>query len=40
MHAFQLRDPASGGHFCSWSLIEGEIDPQVTFYSDEAWFHL
>jgi hypothetical protein len=29
--------------FCSWFLqpvIEGEIDPQLTFFSDEAWFHL
>jgi hypothetical protein len=30
-------------HFCSWFLqpvIEGEIDPQLTFFSDEAWFRL
>jgi hypothetical protein len=22
------------------SVVEGEIDPQLTFFSDEAWFHL
>jgi hypothetical protein len=30
-------------HFCGWflqSLIEGEINLQLTFFSDEAWFHL
>jgi hypothetical protein len=21
-------------------VIEGEIDPQLTFFPDEAWFHL
>jgi hypothetical protein len=29
--------------FCSWflqSLVEGEIDPQLAFYPDEAWFRL
>jgi hypothetical protein len=37
------RDPASRVHFFSWFLqpvVEGEIDPQLTFFSDEAWFHL
>jgi hypothetical protein len=41
-HALQPRDPASRVHFCSWflqSVVEGEIDPQLTFFS-EAWFHL
>jgi hypothetical protein len=26
--------------FVLQSVIEGEIDPQLTFFSDEAWFHL
>jgi hypothetical protein len=33
----------AGFIFCSWflqSVIEGEINLQLTFYSDEAWFHL
>jgi hypothetical protein len=43
IHALQPRDPACRVHFCSWflqSVIEGEIDPQLTFFSDEASFHL
>jgi hypothetical protein len=43
IHALQLRDPAIRVHFCSWflhSVVEGEIDPQLTFFSDEAWFHM
>jgi hypothetical protein len=43
MHALQPRDPASTVHFCSWflqSVVKGEIDPQLAFFSDEAWFHL
>jgi hypothetical protein len=39
----KLQDPASKVHFCSWflqSVIEGEIDPHLTFFSDEALFHL
>jgi hypothetical protein len=43
IHALQPRDPASRVYFCSWflrSVIEGEIDLQLTFFSDEAWFHL
>jgi hypothetical protein len=38
IHTLQSRDPASGIHFCSWFLqpvVEGEIDPQLTFFSDE-----
>jgi hypothetical protein len=30
-------------HFCSWflqTLVEDEVDLQLTFFSDEAWFHL
>jgi hypothetical protein len=43
MHAVQPRDPASRVHFCNWvlqSVVGGEIDQQLTFFSDEAWFHL
>jgi hypothetical protein len=43
IHALQPCDPASRVHFCNWflqSVIEGEIDLQLTFFSDEAWFHL
>jgi hypothetical protein len=39
----QPQDSVSKLHFCSWflqSVIKGEIDPQLTFFSDEAWFHL
>jgi hypothetical protein len=42
-HALQLRDPTSRVHFYSWvlqSVVEGEIDPQLTFFFDEARFHL
>jgi hypothetical protein len=43
MHALQQHDPASRVPFCSWflqSVVEGEINQQFTFFSDEAWFHL
>jgi hypothetical protein len=43
MQVLRPRDPPSRVYFCSWllqSVFEGEIDPQLTFYSDEAWFHL
>ncbi|PNF30394.1 hypothetical protein B7P43_G12868 [Cryptotermes secundus] len=43
IHVLQPRDPASRVRFCSWFLqfiVEGEIDRQLTFFSDEAWFHL
>jgi hypothetical protein len=42
-HALQTRDPTSTVHFCSCflhSIVEGEINPQLTFSSDETWFHL
>jgi hypothetical protein len=42
-HALQTCDPASRVHFCSWflqSVVEGETDPQLTLFSDEAWFHM
>jgi hypothetical protein len=43
IHSLQPHGPASRVHFWSWflqSVIKGEIDPQLTFYSDEAWFQL
>jgi hypothetical protein len=43
IHALQPRDTASRVNFCIWflqSVVEGEIDPQLTFFSDEAWLHL
>jgi hypothetical protein len=42
-HALQPRDLASRIDFRSWflqSVVEGEINPQLTFFSAEAWFHL
>jgi hypothetical protein len=39
----QPRVAAGIVHFCSWFLQpveEDEIDPQLIFFSDEAWFHL
>jgi hypothetical protein len=39
----QQHDPASRVRLCSWflqSVVEGQIDPQLAFFSDEAWFHL
>jgi hypothetical protein len=41
--ALQPCNSASRVCFCSWflqSAIEGEINLQLTFFSDEAWFHL
>jgi hypothetical protein len=43
IHALQPRDLGSKVHFCSWflqSVFKGEINPQLTFFSDEGWFHL
>jgi hypothetical protein len=43
MHALQPRDPAGRVHFCKWflpSVVEGDIEPQFTFFTDKAWFHL
>jgi hypothetical protein len=43
IHALQPRDPVGRVHFCSWflqSVVEDEIVPQLTFFSDEAWFPL
>jgi hypothetical protein len=30
-------------HFCNWFLqavYDGVLDPELTFFTDEAWFHL
>jgi hypothetical protein len=43
IHALQPRDSAGRVHFCSWFLqcaVEGEIDLQLTLFSDDVWFHL
>jgi hypothetical protein len=43
IHVLQPCDPAIRVHFCSWFLqpvIESEIHLQLTFFSDETWFHL
>jgi hypothetical protein len=43
IHALQPRNSASRIRFCSWflqSVVGREIDPQLTFFSDEAGFHL
>jgi hypothetical protein len=43
IHNLQPRYPASRVHFCNWflqSVIEVEINPQLTSFSDEAWFHV
>jgi hypothetical protein len=35
--------PASRVHFCSWflqSVVEGAINPKLTFFSVEVWFRL
>jgi hypothetical protein len=43
IHALQPCDPAGRVNFCSCflqSVVKSEIDPQLTFFSDEAWFHL
>jgi hypothetical protein len=42
-HALYPRDLAGRVNFFSWvlqSVVEGEIDPQLIFFSDKAWFHL
>jgi hypothetical protein len=43
MHALQPCDPLSRVHFCIWflqSVVKGKISLQLTFFYDEAWFHL
>jgi hypothetical protein len=43
IHALQPRNLDSRVNFCNWFLhavIKGEINLQLTLFSDEAWFHL
>jgi hypothetical protein len=43
MQALQPREPARRANFCSWflqSVAESEMDTQLTFFTDEAWFQL
>jgi hypothetical protein len=43
VHELQPRDPVSRVNFCNWmlqSIYDGEIDPNLIFFSDEAWFYL
>jgi hypothetical protein len=43
IHTCLAAERTSRVHFCSWflwSVVEGEIHPQLTFFSDETWFHL
>jgi hypothetical protein len=43
IYVLQPCNPDSRVHFCHsflQSVVEGEIDPQLTFFSDEEWFHL
>jgi hypothetical protein len=42
-YALQPRDSAVRVHFCNWflqSVVEGEIDSQLTLFGDETWLHL
>jgi hypothetical protein len=39
----QPCDPASRVHFCNWflqSVVKNVTNPQLAFFSDEAWFYL
>jgi hypothetical protein len=43
VHALQSHDSAGRINFCNWflqSVHNSEVDPQLTSFSDEAWFHL
>jgi hypothetical protein len=43
IHALQQRDSANRVLFCGWflqSFVEAEVNPQLTFFSNEAWFYL
>jgi hypothetical protein len=43
IYVLQSLDPANRVRLCSWSLqsgVKGELDPQMTFFSEEPWFHL
>jgi hypothetical protein len=43
VHALKEHDPVARIHFCNWflqSVHDGEVDPQLAFFFDEAWFSL
>ena len=43
VQSLKQDDPVSRMHYCEWfhsSVNDGLIDPQLLFFSDEAWFHL
>jgi hypothetical protein len=43
IHVLKPRVAAGKVRFCCWfqqSVVEGEIDSQLTFFSDEEWSHL
>jgi hypothetical protein len=42
-HELQQRDRANRMNFCDWilrSVRDGETEPQLMFFTDEAWFRL
>jgi hypothetical protein len=43
LHALKKQDLVARIHFCNWflhSVQDGEVEPQLVFFSDEAWFPL
>jgi hypothetical protein len=43
VYALKEHDPIARIHFCNWflqSVHDGEVDAQLVFFSDEAWFSL
>jgi hypothetical protein len=43
VYALKEHDPVARIHFYNWflqSVHDGEVDPQLVFFSDEAWFSL
>ena len=43
VHSLKHGEPVSRLHYCEWfhfPVNDGLIDPQLLFFSDEAWFHL
>jgi hypothetical protein len=43
VHALKEHDPVARIHFCNWflrSVYDGEVDPQLVFFLNEAWFSL
>jgi hypothetical protein len=43
VYALKARDPVARSNFCNWFLQpvhDGEVDPQLLLFSDEAWFCL